>query len=146
MLHDIKFIDRPGTPPFTMVAMKARLVLLLLCASLLSAVQARAKTILPDACGDDKVKFDVTTQKNQPAPAPPADGKAQIVFVENQEAKATLHYVTVRYGVDGAWAGANYGNSYFAVTIDPGVHHLCVTDVTQPSEAEAVRRRLTATR
>ena len=33
----------------------------------------------------------------------------------------------VRYGVDGAWVGANKGNSYFAVTVDPGVHHLCVS-------------------
>ncbi|MGA3159626.1 MAG: hypothetical protein ABSC77_00300 [Terracidiphilus sp.] len=48
--------------------MNPRLVVLLLCAPLL-AVCARAKTILPDACGDDSVKFEVSTLKNQPAPA-----------------------------------------------------------------------------
>jgi hypothetical protein len=110
-----------------MVAMKSRLFLLLLCASLLPAVQARAKTILPDACGDEGVKFDVSTLKNQPAPEPPPAGSAQIVFVEEQNARASaFHMVTVRYGVDGNWAGANYGDSYFVLNVAPGVHHLCV--------------------
>ena len=35
--------------------MKPNLALLLVCASLVPAVQARAKTVLPDACGDDSV-------------------------------------------------------------------------------------------
>jgi hypothetical protein len=109
-----------------MASMKIRLVVLLLCASLLAAVQAKAKTILPDACGDDSVKFDVSTQKNQPAPAPPAAGMAQVVFVEEQNARASFHFVTVRYGVDGNWVGANYGDSYFVLNVTPGVHHLCV--------------------
>jgi len=98
--------------------MNPRLVVLLLCASLLPAVQARAKTILPDACGDDSVKFDVSTEKNQPAPAGPAEGKAQIVFSGKGGA-------VIRYGVDGTWVGANKGDSYFVVTVEPGVHHLC---------------------
>jgi hypothetical protein len=34
--------------------------------------------------------------------------------------------VTVRYGVDGNWAGANYGDSYFVLNVTPGIHHLCV--------------------
>jgi hypothetical protein len=109
-----------------MVAMKSRLFLLLLCASLLAATQARAKTILPDACGAEDVKFDVTTLKNQPAPEPPPAGSAQIIFVEEQNARASFHMITVRYGVDGNWAGANYGDSYFVLNVAPGVHHLCV--------------------
>ncbi len=36
-------------------------------------------------------------------------------------------HATVRFGIDGAWAGANNGNSYFALTVDPGVHHLCAS-------------------
>jgi hypothetical protein len=107
--------------------MKLDLGLLLLCLSLVSAVQARA-TILPDACGDDKVKFDVSTQKDQPAPAPPEAGKAQIVFIENNNQMVTpFSYATVRFGMDGAWAGANKGDSYFTLAVDPGVHHLCVS-------------------
>lgn len=100
--------------------MKPRLVVLLLCASLLTAVQARAKTILPDSCGDPNIKFDVSTKKNQPPPAPPEAGKAQVVFIETGHA-------TARYGMDGAWMGANDGNSYFAVSVAPGEHHLCMS-------------------
>jgi hypothetical protein len=109
-----------------MIPMNPKLAVLLLCASLSLAVQARAKTILPDACGDEAVKFEVSTQKDQPAPEPPSADKAQIIFVEEQNARASFHFVTVRYGVDGSWVGANYGDSYFALTIAPGLHHLCV--------------------
>ncbi len=100
---------------------------MLLCAFLACAGQAQATT-LPDACGDDKVKFDFKTEKNQPAPAPPEPGKAQIVFVENENQMiGPFMYATVRYGMDGAWVGANKGDSYFTVTVDPGVHHLCAS-------------------
>jgi hypothetical protein len=107
--------------------MKPSAGILLLSATLACAAQAWATT-LPDACGDDKIKFDVTTQKGQPAPAPPETGKAQIVFVENENRMlGPFMYATVRFGLDGAWAGATNNNSYFAVTVDPGEHHLCVS-------------------
>ncbi|HEV2484330.1 MAG TPA: hypothetical protein VGT08_02265 [Terracidiphilus sp.] len=98
---------------------------LLLCASLAFGAQARA-AVLPDACGDDKIKFDVTTQKGQPAPPPPASGKAQIVFIENENQMiGPFMYATVRFGLDGAWVGADNSNSYFALDVAPGLHHLC---------------------
>ena len=102
---------------------------MLLCASLLPAVQAKAKTTLPDACGDDSVQFDVTTKKNQPVPAPPPAGKAQIVFVEtmNKPPICLKCDMTARYGIDRSWVGSNKGSSYFIVEVDPGVHHLCVS-------------------
>lgn len=121
-----KTIDQTGLLPFRIIAMKPRLVVLLLCASLVSAVCARAKTNLPDACGDDNIKFDVKTEKSKTPPAPPAAGKAQIVLIENENfAFAPFMHITVRFGMDGAWVGADNGNSYFALTVDPGVHHLC---------------------
>jgi len=109
--------------------MNPKLVVLLLCALLLPAVQAKAKTILPDACGDDSIKFDVKTEKDQPPPAPPAAGKAQIVFIEDEgpQMATGFGHAEFRYGVDGAWVGANKGNSYFAITVEPGLHHLCVS-------------------
>ncbi len=94
----------------------------------MSAVHAGA-TVLPDSCGDDKVQFDVKAQKDQPAPVPPDSAKAQIIFVENfaqNEGICVECKVTTRVGVDGAWVGANHGNSYFAYAVDPGEHHLCV--------------------
>jgi hypothetical protein len=107
--------------------MKPSLGILFLTASLVLAAQARA-TVLPDACGDDKVTFDVSTKKNQPPPAPPAAGKAQIVLIETMK-KPVLCFecgsATTRFGMDGAWVGANKGNSYFTLDIAPGEHDLC---------------------
>jgi hypothetical protein len=105
--------------------MKPQFSALFLCLPLVFALQARA-TVLPDACGDDKMKFDVSTKGNQPPPAPPAEGKAQVVLIENENHMlGPFMYATVRFGLDGAWAGANNNNSYFAVDVTPGVHHLC---------------------
>jgi len=108
--------------------MKTKLFAIFLCASLL-AMCARAKTILPDACGDDSVKFDVKTEQGQPAPAPLPDGKAQIVFIESyvKNMPNIGGAPIVRYGMDGTWVGANKGDSYFTLTIDPGEHHLCAS-------------------
>lgn len=107
--------------------LKPNFAVLLLCASLASAVQARA-TVLPDACGDDSVKFDVKAETSKAAPALPAAGKAQIVFVEDENHMiGPFMYATVRFGMDGTWVGANKSNTYFAVTVDPGVHHLCAS-------------------
>jgi len=107
--------------------MKVKLTALLLCTLVAVVPQLRAKTILPDACGDDKVSFDVKTVKDQPPPAPPAKGKAQIIFVETMDKEGLIMggNPTIRFGLDGAWAGANDGNSYFVVEVDPGVHHVC---------------------
>jgi hypothetical protein len=105
--------------------MKPSLRALFLCATLACAGQALAAT-LPDSCGNDDVKFDVKTEAGQPAPAGPAEGKAQIVFIENEnQVIGPFMHATVRFGMGGEWVGANYGNSYFALTVDPGVHHLC---------------------
>ena len=109
--------------------MKPRLSAFFLCASLALAVQAWA-TVLPDSCGDDKVKFDVSTKSSEQPPAAAPDGKAQIVFIENDDKEIgciALCEVTTRVGMDGAWVGANNGNSYFVLAVDPGVHHLCAS-------------------
>jgi len=84
-------------------------------------------TVLPDACGEDKVKFNVDRQKGQPAPGGPSSDKALVVFVEEIDKNAPCLgcAVTTRVGMDGAWVGANQGNSYFAVDVAPGEHHVC---------------------
>jgi hypothetical protein len=105
--------------------MKQLIATLSFCVCLAAGLTARCTT-LPGACGDRTVKFDVTAQKKQPAPAPPAEGTAQVVFLENEnQVIGPFMYATVRFGMDGAWVGANNGNSYFALDVAPGVHHLC---------------------
>jgi hypothetical protein len=99
----------------------------LLSAFLACAGQAAANT-LPDSCGDDKVKFDVSTQEGQPLPPAPPEGKAQIILIQTENQMVTLAGdATIRFGMDGSWVGANNGNSYFALTVEPGVHHLCAS-------------------
>lgn len=113
--------------------MKTILVSILFCASLFATVQARA-TILPDSCGDDNIKFDVKVKalaegkpNPNPAPAPPEAGKAQIIFIEYVDTNGQFFTTpTMRFGMDGKWVGATRGSSYFVVTVDPGVHHVCV--------------------
>jgi hypothetical protein len=91
----------------------------------LSPLSSAAKTILPDSCGDPHVSFHVHTEEGHAAPAP-AEGKALLILAQDQEGKyESVRSATVRYGLDGSWVGADYGNSYFALAIDPGVHHLC---------------------
>jgi len=107
--------------------MKKCLLLFLLSATIATAAHA-SKTILPDACGADKIKFDVETKKDQPAPPQPAEGKAQVVFLSTV---TNIGYIfggpsyTTRFGLDGKWVGAANNNSYFVLDIDPGKHHLC---------------------
>ncbi|MGO8718420.1 MAG: hypothetical protein ACLQMO_04280 [Acidobacteriaceae bacterium] len=108
--------------------MKRTVIILLGGMSLTFAVQARAVT-LPDACGSDQVKLAVKTKKDHAPLADPKPDVAQIVFIEKLDKEGTGLCigcdVTTRMGVDGQWAGANKGDSYFACSVAPGTHHLC---------------------
>jgi hypothetical protein len=107
--------------------MKVSLCVLLLAVALASTGQSGAAT-LPDACGNDNVQFDVTTKKHQPVPAPAEAGKSQIIFIEVLDKTWgcwDCGTPSARFGVDGAWVGATKGNSYFAIDVPPGEHHLC---------------------
>ena len=124
--------------------MKLQIVLLL---SLFSFVPigAISATVLPDACGNEKVSFDIQLQNNAPAPAAPDAGKGQVIFIEKSkkppkigclDAGVSCNDVT-RFGVDGAWVGATKGNSYLAISLEPGVHHLCAV-VGKEVDAESL--------
>jgi len=74
---------------FRRIPLKLTLRAFFLCVSLACAGQSGAAT-LPDSCGADNVKFRVKTEKNQAAVAGPAEGKAQIVFIENESQMIAL--------------------------------------------------------
>ncbi|MGA7831373.1 MAG: hypothetical protein WCA21_10455 [Terracidiphilus sp.] len=114
--------------------MNPRIALLLLCISLLPATQAlaRSKAILPDGCGDDSIQFDAKQEKDNPGLPALAEGKALIVFSESMPNEMKVQSTT-RFGVDGAWAGATKGDSYFTVTVDPGDHNLCASMQSAPN-------------
>jgi hypothetical protein len=81
----------------------------------------------PSSCGDG-TNFKVKLQSAPPAQVLPPAGKAQVVFIHDTgdvSGSGLLWYPTSRYALDGAWAGANHGSSWFAVPIAPGEHHVC---------------------
>jgi hypothetical protein len=121
--------------------MRARIVLSVLSPSVVFSIQTQAAT-LPDACGNDKVRFDITLQKNPPAPSAPEPGNGQIIFIEAGKKPPAVGCMgncgnMTRYGVDGAWVGATKDNSYFTLSVDPGEHHLCAV-LGKDVDAEAL--------
>jgi Protein of unknown function (DUF2846) len=105
------------------------IALLILLASPVFAQETPATNNPLWACGPAATQFDVTV-------APPAD----VVPVQVPEAGKALVYVirdveqgdcfgacktTIRVGLDGAWAGATQGRTYFSFAVSPGEHHLC---------------------
>jgi hypothetical protein len=107
--------------------MKTTLSLFLFCLVLAPAAQSRAAT-LPGSCGKDSVKFDVAAKKSKSKLPSPAAGKAQIILLENENQMiGPFMHATVRFGMDGAWVGADNGNSYFVLEVTPGLHHLCAS-------------------
>jgi hypothetical protein len=77
-------------------------------------------------CGEPKTKFEVKTDKSQ-HPAQADAGKALVYFIENDSQFDSFPSPTTRIGIDAEWVGATHGNSYFYLSVDPGVHHLCAS-------------------
>ena len=65
--------------------MKLKAILLLSSSFSLVPLVATYAAVLPDACGNEKVSFEIQLQKNSPAPAAPEAGKAQVFFIEKSE-------------------------------------------------------------
>src|SRR5438876_1381465 len=71
-------------------------------------------------CGPSAGQFDVKADRKQHPVASPDAGKALAYVFEDIERGPTM-----RVGVEGAWSGANKGNSYFFFSVDPGDHQVC---------------------
>ena len=99
--------------------------LIFIIATTMVASAARAE-VWPAGCGKEDVQFKVKTDKKSQVPGAPEAGKAQIIFVEAVKGPFGTAPVA-RFGVDGAWVGANRGTSYFVVSVDPGEHQLCAS-------------------
>ena len=85
-------------------------------------------------CGAGEVAFTVKTDKKQHPIAPSQAGKALVyVFGDEELDNIPLHIggITTRWGLDGAWVGANYRKSYFFFYVDPGDHRLCTSRQTK---------------
>jgi Protein of unknown function (DUF2846) len=104
--------------------MKVILTVLLLATAAFAADETTAARVKQSACGPDDKQFDVKTDKGQHTLGTIEAGKA-LVYVIEQEKHRTFKHVTTRVGMDGAWIGANRGDSYLFFTVEPGEHHLC---------------------
>jgi hypothetical protein len=105
--------------------MKNEIVVLALCLVGAVGLEAHAAS-LPDGCGSDKIKFDVKTVETTPPTLTPEPGKALVVFIETSEdGRSTWPAISTRFGMDDVWVGANKNNSYFTVSVMPGVHRVC---------------------
>jgi hypothetical protein len=69
----------------------------------------------------------VKTDKAQHPITQPGNGRAVLYFVEDDSNFQSTPKPTTRIGLDGTWIGANHGNSYFYLTVEPGEHHLCAS-------------------
>ncbi|HEX3894117.1 MAG TPA: hypothetical protein VHW46_16200 [Terracidiphilus sp.] len=82
---------------------------------------------VPPTCGSSGTTFKVALDSNDHTLAQPEPGKALVYFVHDAGMTGgTLGYPTVRVAIDGAWASANHGNSWFSIPVQPGDHHVCV--------------------
>ncbi len=94
---------------------------------LISAAAAQDNDTHPlgaPACGDPNTHFNVKTETG-PHPTQLESGKALLYFIQDDSEYGTRPRPTTRMGVDGKWAGATHGDSYFYIFVDPGIHHLC---------------------
>jgi hypothetical protein len=60
---------------------------------------------------------------------PPQPEKALVYFFHEAgiSGGGLIAYPTTKYGLDGDWVGADHGDSWFAVAVDPGEHHVCTS-------------------
>lgn len=99
----------------------------------------------PAACGPANVSFKVNVDASQHTSPAPEPGKARIYFIHDAGTGWEVGYPTVKVAVDGTWVGANHGNSYFSISVDPGEHHLCTTLQSSLVEQRVELAHFTAT-
>jgi hypothetical protein len=104
--------------------MKIFVLVTLFAASAFAQSPADASTA---ACGPENVSFKVKLEEPRHALAQPDQGKARVYFFHDSGTGSTIGYPTVKMAMDGAWVGANHGNSNFSISVEPGEHHVCVT-------------------
>ncbi len=77
------------------------------------------------ACGPQGARFKVDLDEGNHALRQPEPGKALVYFVQDMGGRISMTADTTRIGIDGTWVGANKGDSWFSVSVEPGVHHIC---------------------
>jgi hypothetical protein len=102
------------------------MVLLALTSPVFGQAQSSNAAAVP-GCGAANIDFDVKTDDKQRPTVQPDSAKAHVYFLQDDAEFFSRPRPTTRFAIDGTWVGATHSNSYFYVTIDPGVHHLCAS-------------------
>ncbi len=87
--------------------------------------QRQPEVTMPSACGPAGMKFNVKLDPVQHGLMPPEAGKALVYFIHDDGSGVGGGSPTTRDAVDGFWVGVNQGESWFAVAVAPGEHHVC---------------------
>jgi len=90
-----------------------------------SMAAAQSSSIAKNACGPAGERISDSEPKSNQKGTSPEPGKAVLYFIEDDGLSGNHQHYTIKIGMDGKWAGKYKGNSYFAVPVDPGEHHLC---------------------
>jgi hypothetical protein len=108
--------------------MKRFVFVLLVCAAPVIAQDRSADLRAAAGCGPAAIEFSAKVDKNQHVVTQPEPGKALVYVIaqENPDDSYNTGDITTRVGLDGTWAGANYGESYLSFPLAPGEHHVCV--------------------
>lgn len=106
--------------------MKTILFLVLLTMLHTSIALAQVSAANPAACGPEHISFKVRLDDSQHTLAQPEPGKARVYFIHDAGTTFITGYPTVKVAMDGAWLGANHGNTYFSISAEPGEHHVCI--------------------
>jgi hypothetical protein len=106
----------------TMNAWNALFAVLPICSPLAFHCQPAPEA---STCAQPRQDLSVSLDDLQHAIVQPGPGSALIYFVQDVDQVAIPAHPIGRVGIDGQWVGANMGSSYFAVAVEPGLHHLC---------------------
>lgn len=78
-------------------------------------------------CGPANVNFEVSSPNDGAPPPVVQNGKGLVYVIQVMENPSWDNDAAItRVGMDGAWKGANHGNTYFYFSVNPGPHDLCV--------------------
>lgn len=107
--------------------MKRFVILLFICVAPAMAQNQSADLRKAAGCGPAASEFSVKVDKSQHAVAQPEPGKALVYVIaqESPEDSYNIGDITTRVGLDGAWVGANGGQSYLSFSVTPGEHRVC---------------------
>jgi hypothetical protein len=98
--------------------------------ALAPAMWAQGKIDDLGGCGSDTTKFKVqgaeVNSANYKPDSPLGAKEARVFLVQDSGGQVNCFHVgciASRAGLNGAWIGANQGDSYFSFVVTPGEHH-----------------------